>query len=120
MEANTQPILYSLISNLRIKNANSIFEAGCGSGSSIPLVCSLKSKECKYIVSDFSEQMISRAIRRTELMEEDFQSCLSISDDKLSIYNGSILNKDFPKTNIFFKHLNNVKNLFYFDLYLLF
>lgn len=32
METNTQPVLYSLLSNLDISNSSSIIEASCGSG----------------------------------------------------------------------------------------
>lgn len=32
MENNTQPALYSLLSNLDISNSSSIIEASCGSG----------------------------------------------------------------------------------------
>ena len=107
-EYSTQPILYSLIVNLKIYEAKKIYEESCGGGKSLPLVCSLKSKDSEYLVSDISESLLSLASKRMEHIENNFlgnlqfwdKSCFEPTEKKTWI-------EHFPKSNVSFKLINN-------------
>ena len=108
LEFSTQPLLYSLISGLKLYEADKILEESCGGGKSLPLVLSLKKRECEYWVSDFSENLLSLAAKRMEFIERDFagnmqfwdKSCFEEGKKKIS-------QEEFPKSKTFFRLLNN-------------
>lgn len=108
MEYSTQPSLYSLIVNLKINEANRIFELSCGGGKSLSLVCSLKKQDCEYFVSDLSENLISLASKRMEIIENDYNGNLQFWDKSFFEESAKLsFITEFPKSRVFFKHLNN-------------
>ena len=106
-EYSTQPILYSLIVNLKIYEAINIFEASCGGGKSLSLVCSLKRKDCEYLVSDLSENMLCLASKRMEYIENNINGNLQFYDNSLFLSEKKVWNENFPNSKVSFKLLNN-------------
>ena len=107
-EYSTQPMLYSLITSLKVYEANKILEESCGGGKSLSLVLSLKKKDCEYWVSDLSENLLSLTSKRMEYIEKDFVGNLQFWDK--SCFEPNVKKswqEDFPKSNTFLRLLNN-------------
>lgn len=108
LEFSTQPLLYSLISSLKLYESNKVLELSCGGGKSLPLVLSLKKPECEYWVSDFCENLLSLASKRMEFIERDFRGSLQFWDKtcfQKDVEKG--FQAEFPKSLTFFRLLNN-------------
>lgn len=105
---SSQQSVYSLLINLKISEAKSIYEMSIGSGKSLPLVCSFKSKDCHFLASDISENLLHLSSKRMELIEQDFHG-------KLQFWNESSFEpsenkkyiEHFPQSNVSFRLLDN-------------
>jgi len=80
-EYNTQPMLYSLIMNLQIFQAEKLLELSCGGGKSISVVLSMKKPDCEYIATDISKNMLNLSMSRMEYIETDFKGNLQFFDE---------------------------------------
>jgi hypothetical protein len=83
---------------------------------SIPIICALKKKSCKFVATDFSEEMLKRAINRMKKIETDFNGCLNENEE---IEPHQKLINEFKETNVSFKLLNNVKFIFITQFFLI-
>ena len=108
LEFSTQPLLYSLISGLKLYESNKVLELSCGGGKSLPLILSLKKPECEYWVSDFCENLLSLASKRMEFIERDINGSLQFWDK--SCFQKDLektFQSEFPKSRTSFRLLNN-------------
>lgn len=107
-ENHSQQSLYSLLITMQINEAQNLFEMSIGGGKSLPLVCSLKNKNCHFLASDISESLLALAAKRMELIERDFngnlqfwdKACFESSENKK-------FTQHFPKSNVSFRLLDN-------------
>lgn len=107
-EDSSQPILYSLLTCLKISKADKILEESCGGGKSLPVVLSMKKRECEYWVSDFSENMLTLASKRMEYIERDLVGNLQFWDK--SCFDPTVKKnwqEEFPKSRTFLRLLDN-------------
>lgn len=107
-EDSSQPILSSLLSMLKISKSSKILEESCGGGKSLALVLSMKSTECEYCVSDFSENMLVLASKRMEYIENDIVGNMQFWDK--SCFDPNVKKtwqKDFPKSKTYLRLLDN-------------
>ena len=79
-EYNTQPMLYSLITNLKIHEAGSLLELSCGGGKSLPIILSLKKPDCLFFATEISENMLNLSSRRMEYIEKNLIGSLQFFD----------------------------------------
>lgn len=105
-ENSSQPMLFSLLTSLKISEANKILEEGCGGSKSLPLVLAMKRKECEYWVSDFSENLLSLANKRMQYIENDIVGSQQFLDK--SCFDPRVKKtwqEEFPKSKTFFRLL---------------
>lgn len=109
-EYNTQPMLYSLIINLKIYEAKKILELSCGGGKSLSIVCSLKKPDCQYNVTDISENLLTLSYKRMEFIEENFLGNLQFFDASCYDPNEKKVSKaEFQRSNVYMSLMDNEK-----------
>ena len=107
-EYNTQPMLYSLITNLKIHEAGSLLELSCGGGKSLPIILSLKKPDCLFFATEISENMLNLSSRRMEYIEKNLIGSLQFFDGNAFEENQKQdCTKNFPNSNTTFCLMDN-------------
>lgn len=71
LESNTLQMSYSLISQLNLKESESIFEAGIGGGQTIPIIIAIKKKESIYYGVDLSHNLLQLSAYRISYLQNN-------------------------------------------------
>lgn len=82
MDSCAQTFFFTLLHQLRIKQARNVLEVACGAGLLLPFVVDLKKPECQYVATDLSSVMVAKTDQRLRKNFEKYDSKLTFDEWK--------------------------------------
>lgn len=80
MDSCPQTFFFTLLNQLKIKEAKNVLEVACGAGLLLPFVVEQKATECQYVATDLSPAMIAKADQRLRRNFEKYESKLTFDE----------------------------------------